>query len=372
MRKAVSIVLALVLVVAFFACPVMAAKGDGDGSGGGEGKKQVEVTSVTIGDKELKGAEVEPSGEIKVMFSNGMDENKEDNIKAITITGAEVKVAAGEDRKTFVVTYSDLKAGDHELVIAKTAKANNDTTLKEDCKVAFKVKETEKPHKDTCPSKDFKDVPENVSNWMHLPIDYVLTKGYMVGMDKTSFGTNQKVSRAMVVVVLFAKDGKKAVETKANFKDVGNTWYTDAVNWAVANKIAVGYEDKTVKPDAPVTREQLALMLQKYAEMKKLKVKDSGDLSKFKDKDKVSKWAVDGVKWAVGAGIMAGTNEGKIEPTETATRAQFATMMKAFDEKVDVAEEPAEGEEPEESPKPSESPAPSESPVPSASQTPAE
>lgn len=275
MKRTLSIVLALVLAAALIACPVLAANGDGNGNGGGNGEKQVEVSSVTVGDKDLKDAEVAPTGEIKVVFSNGMDKNKETNIKAITITGAEVKVAAGEDNKTFVVTYSNLKAGAQELIIAKTATANNGTALTEDFKVAFKVKEAEKPHAETCPSKGFKDVPDAVDNWMHLPIDYVLEKGYMVGMDKTSFGANANVSRAMVVQVLFAKEGKNAVESRADFKDVGNTWYTDAVNWAAANKIVSGFEDKTFRPDAPVTREQLALMLQKYAAMKKLDTKKS-------------------------------------------------------------------------------------------------
>lgn len=370
MKRTLSIVLALVLVFALFACPVMAAK---DGSGGGNGEKQLTVEKVTVGDKDLKDAEVAPSGEIKVVFSNGMDKNKDDNIKAITIADAEVKVAAGEDNKTFVVTYKDLKAGTYKLVIAKTAKANNDSTLKEDYVVEFKVKEAEKPHEETCPSKDFKDVPTKVDNWMHLPIDYVLEKGYMVGMSKTEFGINTKVSRAMVVQVLYAKHDKPKVEKKAGFEDVTDKdWFADAVSWAAANGITKGYSDKKFGPNDPVTREQLALMLKKYAEFKKLDVKAAGDLSKFNDKDKVSTWAVDGVKWAVGAGVIAGTEKGNIEPTASATRAQFAVMMKAFDEKVDVEKEPAEDEEPEESPKPSESPAPSESPEPSESPAPSE
>ena len=132
MKRTLFILLALVLAAALIACPVLAANGDGNGSGGGNGEKQVEVSSVTVGDKELKDAEVSPTGEIKIVFSNGMDKNKEANIKAITITGAEVKVTAGEDNKSFVVSYSNLKAGAQELVIAKTATANNGTALTED------------------------------------------------------------------------------------------------------------------------------------------------------------------------------------------------------------------------------------------------
>ena len=368
MRRSLSIVLAVVLALALIACPVMAA--NGDGSGGGNGEKQVEVSAVTIGDKDLKDAEVDPSGTISVVFTNGMDENKGDNIKAITITGAEVKVAAGEDKKTFVVTYADLKAGDHELVVAKTAKANNGTMLKEDYKVAFKVKEAEKPHEDTCPSKAYTDVEK--TGWTHAPIDYVLEKGYMVGTDKNKFGPNNSVVRAMVVQVLYAKEGKPAVEKKAGFKDVPEKkWYTDAVNWAAANGIVAGFEDKTFKPEDAVTREQLALMFKKYAELKKLEVKDVGGLSKFKDQNKVSKWAVDGMKWAVGAGIISGDDQANLNPTSKTRRVELAVMLKAFDEKVDNAKEPAEGEEPEESPKPSESEKPAESETSAESEAPA-
>ena len=114
--------------------------GSGDGSGGGQ-EKVFAVESVTIGDKVLKDAEVDPSGEIKVTFNKKMTTNKEENIKAISITGAEVEVAMDGD-SAFIVKYSDLKAGDHELVVAKTVKPNNNKdTLAEDYKVAFKVKE---------------------------------------------------------------------------------------------------------------------------------------------------------------------------------------------------------------------------------------
>ena len=383
MKKMISLLLVLILVAALALTPVLAEKGNGTGGGGGNGNGEspLSVAGVTIGDKDLKDAEIDPSGEITVKFDRGMSENKDVNVAAISIADAETTVTFDGDR-TFTVAFKDLKEGDHELVIAKTAKANNGKELGEDYKVAFKVKAAEpeeEPHEKSCPSKDFSDVNKDVNNWTHLPIDYVLTKKYMAGEPNNKFNPTGDVSRAMVVQVLYAREAKPKAEKKAGFKDVvDGSWYVDAVNWAAENKIVAGFEDGNFKPNDSVTREQLALIFQKYAEYKKLDTKKTDDLSKFKDKDTVSKWAVDGVKWAVGDGIISGTVEGNskdllVAPKAKSNRAQLAVMLKAFDEKVDAAEgpdTPEENPDPSESPAPSESPVPAESPAPSASEAP--
>lgn len=366
MKRIISLMLILVLAAALVVSPVIAANGDGSGNGDGTGggNRPLTVVGVTVDGNTLEGAEVAASGVINVEFSNGMTENEEANKAAITITGAESVTVTMLDKHNFSVEYRDLTEGAHELVIAKNAQANNGNTLDADVKVSFRVKAEEDPHAETCPSRGFTDVNRDVENWTHLPIDYALSKQYMTGESSNKFNPDGNVLRATVVQVLYAKEGKPAVEKKAGFTDVKDgDWYADAVSWAAAQGIVSGYDAKTFGPKDPVTREQLALMFMKYAQRKELKNSTSGDLSRFKDQAQISKWAVEGVQWAVGAGIIAGTEKGTIEPQARARRAELAVIMKAFDEKVEAGSaEPEEATEPETSvqPEPSEAPAETE------------
>lgn len=193
-------------------------------------------------------------------------------------------------------------------------------------------------HSDTCPSTKFTDVDKNESNWTHKPIDYVLEKGYMSGTSTTAFEPNKTVSRAMVVQVLYAMEGKPAVIKSAGFKDVeSGKWYADAVNWAANNGIVAGYTDGKFGINDPVKRQDLVAIMYKYAVYKKYDAAISGDISVFADKDAISSYAVNGMKWGVGHGIISGIKDGNktnAQPKATASRAQLAVILKAFDQNV--------------------------------------
>ena len=93
-----------------------------------------------------------------------------------------------------------------------------------------------------------------------------------------------------------------SANTSGSFSDVADgAWYADAVNWAAENGIVNGYEDGTFRPDAPLTREQMAAFLYNYAAYKGYDVSATNDLAQFSDAAQVSSWATDVVKWAVGA-----------------------------------------------------------------------
>lgn len=163
------------------------------------------------------------------------------------------------------------------------------------------------------------------SAWCADAVKNVYEKGIMVGTTPTTFEPNSTVTRGMIAQILYANAGKPAVSSKNPFSDVkSGDWYYDAVIWANDNKIAVGFEDGTFKPNAAVTREQLAVILKAD---KGITAIERADLNKFSDASDVSAWAIDGVSWAVGAGLIAGRGNNKLAPTATATRAEVAQIM---------------------------------------------
>ena len=166
MKKALSMILVLVMAAALLVCPAMAAGGGGNGGGnggggGGQGGGQnpLNVVSVTIDGKALAGAEVEADGAIVVSFDRGMDKNSDATAAAISIKGADSRVIFDGDR-SFTVSFSGLAAGEYTLIVGAAAQANNGNTLGSDYKVKFTVaaqQSEEEPPVET----DVPDVPEN-------------------------------------------------------------------------------------------------------------------------------------------------------------------------------------------------------------------
>lgn len=168
------------------------------------------------------------------------------------------------------------------------------------------------------------------SDWFYPYVKYVTEKGIFAGTSPTVFEPNTPMTRGMFVTVLWAREGKPAA-AESNFKDLKADWYKTAVAWAAVNGIVGGYDDDIFGPDDPMTREQMATILYQYAKYKNLSTSSNSDLSRFPDSQSVSDYAVTPMKWAVGQGILNGTNEG-LEPQGTATRAQVAVVMKSLDE----------------------------------------
>lgn len=185
-----------------------------------------------------------------------------------------------------------------------------------------------------CPGKQFKDMPP-ADNWAHEGIDFVISQGLFNGMSETTFAPNGKMTRAMLVTVLWRLAGKP-IEGKLIFGDVKEgTWYTDAVKWAAKNDIVNGIKYGVFAPDMLVTREQLATILYRYATYRYgSEPEGSADLSGFADHAKVGSWAKDAVSWANSAGIIQGSRDSAgrlwIYPQNSATRAEVAAMIMRF------------------------------------------
>lgn len=180
----------------------------------------------------------------------------------------------------------------------------------------------------------FADVPE--SKWYYSYITYALETGLMGGKDETEdgkiiFEPESAITRDQIVQILYNREGRPSVEYVDKFRDIPDgKWYTDAVMWAVEEGITAGKDGGTrFGLNEPITREEMATMLYQYANYKNWDTTDRADFTSFDDADKVSTWAVDYMKWVVAKGIMAGKNN-QLAPRESASRAEAATMFKAF------------------------------------------
>ena len=163
---------------------------------------------------------------------------------------------------------------------------------------------------------------------MHEAVDYALSNGIMGGYNATTFGPNDTLSRAMVAQILYAMENKPGGAPGGKFSDVKDSdWFAAAVNWCAQAGVVAGMDDGTFAPNANVTREQLATMLCSYTRFKGKDATATGNIDQFSDVGRVSSWATDNVKWAVGHGIMAGKDGNVIDPTGNATRAEMAQMI---------------------------------------------
>ena len=174
---------------------------------------------------------------------------------------------------------------------------------------------------------DFTDVPEN--SWYRDAVQYAVNMGLMKGISDSQFAPETSMSRAMLVTVLWRYAGSPK-EGANNFDDVTNgLWYTDAIAWAAENGVVTGVGNGKFDPDGSVTREQLAVVLYRYSNAEGIDTSSRKSLDSFPDAAKVSDWAAEPMKWAVSAGLITGSNE-QLMPQNSATRAQTAAMLHRF------------------------------------------
>ncbi len=177
-------------------------------------------------------------------------------------------------------------------------------------------------------TRPFVDVAD--TDWFAQAVDYVYGKGLMVGTSDTTFGPYQTLSRAMVAAMLHRLAGTPAAKTATGFGDVAaDSWYGAAVAWAAENAVVSGLGDNRFAPLRDVTREQLAVMLFRYARAMGYDVSKTAELSAFADAGAVSDWAKEAMQWAVANGLLAGA-DGKLMPQGNATRAEAAAVMQRF------------------------------------------
>ncbi|WP_342982986.1 S-layer homology domain-containing protein [Flavonifractor plautii] len=173
-------------------------------------------------------------------------------------------------------------------------------------------------------------------DWFYDAVAYVYDKGMMEGTTDTTFAPTMNLTRSMIAQVLYNLEERPEAPGAAGFPDVAaDAWYADAVNWAAARGIVKGYDTGAFGPEDSVTREQLAAILYRYAQVKGYDTTRGGmAVREFSDSASISDWAQEAMAWAVNAQVLSGKGNGVLDPQGTATRAEVAQMLMNFGEHV--------------------------------------
>lgn len=175
------------------------------------------------------------------------------------------------------------------------------------------------------------------SDWYYTAVKYVTEQGIMNGTKPTRFDPDTTTTRAMLVTMINRLEGSPVCdgEDAPAFNDVAEgSWYYEAVRWAAQQGIVTGYGNGNFGSEDTLTREDLAVILYRYAQVKGYDLTANKDLSAFADASSVSGYAKTAMEWAVSTGIITGVKPDTLSPKSGADRAQVATMLMRFAENV--------------------------------------
>ena len=180
----------------------------------------------------------------------------------------------------------------------------------------------------------FKDVAAN--SWYHDAVRYVQENGIMSGIGNGLFSPETTLTRAQLCQIIYNMEGKPGAGS-SNFSDVGaGAWYKNAVSWSAAHDIVNGTGNGRFSPDLPITREQTVTILYRYAAYKNYNLSVPISLSDYSDANRISGWAKEALQWAVSEKVISGTTTTTISPQGTTTRAQAATMLMRFCQRMEA------------------------------------
>lgn len=227
-----------------------------------------------------------------------------------------------------------------------TVRATDGSGVSASCRVTVTEEEPDNPNPDNPdpdePKDDVVDIFDDIqrTDWWYSAVQYAYDNNIMSGMEEL-FKPADELSREQFVRVLYNNSGKPEVTIANKFPDVEDLWYKNAVLWANENGIANGKGDGSFGIGENIMREDLALMLYKYAKLNGYDLAATeGLINQYADGADVSKYAQEALNWAVTQGIMSGKGEKgedistfRLDPQGTATRAECASMMKKLLEK---------------------------------------
>jgi len=177
----------------------------------------------------------------------------------------------------------------------------------------------------------FKDVSQD--DWFYDAVEYSFRNDLMHGKTETEFSPYHVTTRGQIITILWRMETSPVVNHILPFEDVPQESYcAEAIRWAACQGIASGYDDGTFHPDAPISRQQLASFLWRYAKYKNMDVsvgEDTNILS-YNDAFDISEYAIPALQWACGAGIMSGYTDGYLRPFGQASRAHTAQTLMNF------------------------------------------
>lgn len=170
----------------------------------------------------------------------------------------------------------------------------------------------------------FTDVKEN--DWFYDSVKYAYENDLMKGISNTEFAPDSDVTRAMFVTVIYRMENEPQTG-KCAFTDVeSGSYYENAVAWANENGIVSGISEECFAPNEPITREQMAAIIYRYAAFKGYDITTSSSTS-YTDNDNISDYAKNAVIWAAEKSVMTGNTDGSFAPKANTTRAQVASVF---------------------------------------------
>lgn len=168
---------------------------------------------------------------------------------------------------------------------------------------------------------------DTLNHWACDNIDYVVRQGLFSGVTSQEFAPNNKMTRAMLAVVLSRLGGDTENKTAYPYKDVAaDAWFASGVSFVYANSICEGAD--TFRPDDNITREEIADMLYRYAKASGKKL-GKAELN-FADADKIDADKREAFEYCVYAGIFKGNNDNTVNPDGEASRAEVSALLQRF------------------------------------------
>lgn len=239
---------------------------------------------------------------------------------------ATVKLAAGKKKATVLIPLPKATAGTVAMLVKPdgteqvvTASVVDNGVLK------LQVTDGETLHL-VDNSKTMNDV--GAAHWAKDAVDFATSRELFSGTGEHTFSPELSMTRGMLATVLYRMAGKPAAVSDVGFSDVArNQYYADAVKWAAENEVVTGITGDSFAPEARITREQLAVMLYRYAGSPAV---SGSTLDAFADHDAVSAYARDAMEWVITQGILKGKTADTVVPQIPATRAEVAVMLERF------------------------------------------
>jgi S-layer homology domain. len=175
-------------------------------------------------------------------------------------------------------------------------------------------------------------VDVSVEDWFFRSIEYAYTEKLFSGTEADKFSPNKPLTRAMLVTVLGRMSGENVSGYESpGFTDVdGEAYYSDYVSWAYASGIVTGVSEGLFAPDRDISRQDLAVMLLRYAKYAGLESFAMNEKAAFTDASDISEYAAEAVTAMQIAGVINGKPNGAFDSHGTASRAETATMLHRF------------------------------------------
>lgn len=281
------------------------------------------VTMHTIAASAGTNGTISPNGSVQV------EDGKDQTFTITAASGYEIEDVLVDGVSVGAVSSYTFSAVTAEHTISATFKKSADAPAPVDPKPMPSIpsKEPAKPSQNpnAGPTLPFADVTEGA--WYRDAVEYLYVNEIMNGVSQTNFGPEQNMTRGMITTILHRVDGKPAASGNHPFLDAQAGYFARAIRWAQQEGIMMGTSATQFSPNAPMTREQLAVALYRYAKYLGRNTGRAVNLSGFEDGNTVSSFARDAMAWAVAEGLLTGVGGSRLAPTAPATRAQVAVIL---------------------------------------------